>query len=175
MGDIDNSKNDNEGIGSGLLGLLIVGVLGYAAYKSTTSNSEADNMEGRKQTISSYEIEDIVNQIFRDLQQDEVQEFALYYFMPGILGFKEDLYNRMMLYRLTRINETIKSMLAHDFEGYNPILGETQFNELISFIKNDCYNEIKATKFFAQLKGNVLKHIPGMKLIGGDNECKCRI
>lgn len=169
MENTDNTTNSNNDSGKELWGLLLLGALGYVAYKSLTSPSDEANIKDRKPHLSSYDVEGIVNRFFRNLKEDEVIEFTFSCFVPNIIGVKKDLYDRMLLDRLTQINNTIKSMLVKDFEGYNPVHGEVQLRELMSFIKNDCYNEIKETKFFAQLKGNVLKHIPvpGMKLIGG--------
>lgn len=161
MEDTDNKGKDN------LFGLLVLGTLGYFVYKALKESSDDENIRVGKPRLSSSNVKKIVDRIFCNLNEDEIAEFAVFSFMPDILGMKKDLYNRLMLDRLTRINDTIKQMLVNDFEGYNPIHGETQLKELMYFIKNDCYNEIKTTKFIAQLKGNVVKHIPGMKLIGG--------
>lgn len=157
---------DNKGKGN-LFGLLALGTLGYFVYKALKGASDDEDIKDGKPRLSSSNVKEIVDRTFRNLNESEIAEFVFFSLVPDISGMKKDLYNRMMLDRLTRINNAIKWMVENDFEGHNPIHGEAQLKELMSFIKNDCYNKIKMTKFIAQLKGDMVKRIPGMKLIGG--------
>lgn len=158
----NQDNNSSESLG----GLILLGILGYAAYKVFSSNSgDTDNVQ-KKRTLYPEHIESIVREQFRSITDDEMMVSCFSLMMPDILGIKKDHYNDMLLRRLKSINMSILSMINSGFEAHNPNLGDEQFNDLLSFIRTDCYNDIKATKFFCQLEGKFLSLMPGFKLVG---------
>lgn len=160
----DNNDNSGDDLG----GLLWMGILGYAAYKLLKSKPTDDENHSSKKRLSSYEIEPIVNHQFNfsSINDDEIFMTCVSCMVPDILGIKKEHYDEMLMSRLHRIDGTINSMMNSDYEGYKQELSESQFKDLISFIRNDCYDEIKETKFIYGLKGKLMSFLPGMKLIG---------
>lgn len=163
----DNQENSNSDSHDGLGSLLLIGILGFAAYKALTSKSTSgSNDTPVKRRLSSYDIESIVSNCFYSMDGDEVVLSGIAYLLPDFMGIKNNHYDDMMLRRLNRINDSIKSMISSNYEAYNPHIGESQFKDLINFIRTDCYHEVKGVKFISQLEGNLLSYMPGMKLIG---------
>ena len=157
----DNSDNNS----SGLSGLILLGLLGYAAYKSLKSSSN-NNDKPSKKSLSSYNIESIVDVQFRYIDDEELAMTCFSFFVPDFTGIKKNHYDEMLLRRLNHINKHILSMVQSGYEAYNPNIDENHMKDLLSFIRNDCYEEIKATKFISQLKGKVMSFVPGMNLMG---------
>lgn len=130
------------------------------------SGGESSSSSG-KRCLSRYIIENIVNSRFRDLDEIDMCKMAVYYVMPDLfLGkVKDEIYNEMMFDRINEINSCIFSM-KDSYEGHYPNHGANEINGLISFIKIDCYEEIKLTKFFKNLEGVFVGRMPGMGLVG---------
>lgn len=163
----DNQDNSNSDSYEGLGSLLLIGIFGYAAYKALTSKSTSgSNDTPAKRRLSSYDIESIVSKCFYSIDGDEAMLSGLAYLLPDFMGIKNNHYDDMMLRRLNMINDSIKSMISSNYEAYNPQIGESQLKDLVSFIRKDCYHEVKDVKFISQLEGNLLSYMPGMKLIG---------
>lgn len=157
----DNSDNNSSGLG----GLILLGILGYAAYKSFKSSSNSNDKPSKK-SLSSNNIESIVDEQFRYVDDDELAMTCFCFFVPDFTGIRRNHYDEMLLSRLNRTNRNIISMVQSGYEAYDPNIDENQMKDLLSFIRNDCYEEIKATKFISQLKGKVMSFVPGMKLMG---------
>ena len=157
----DNTDNNSGDLG----GLILLGILGYAAYKSFKSGSNSNDKSSKK-SLSFYNIESIVDEQFRYVDDDELAMTCFCFFDPDFTGIKRNHYDEMLLSRLNRTNRNIISMVQSGYEAYNPNIDENQMKDLLSFIRNDCYEEIKATKFISQLKGKVMSFVPGMNLMG---------
>lgn len=161
----DSDKFDLEGLGA-LIGL---GLLAYGVYKIFTSSdgTSSDVDSSRKKHLSGWIIEDIVNSSFRSLSDVDLIKLGLYYTMPDVLAgkIKDDIYKQIMFERLSEIQNRILS-LKEEYEGYYLPHSESELYDLISFIKNDCYEQIKNTKFITNLKGEILKKIPGFGMVG---------
>ncbi len=161
----DSDKLDLEGLGA-LIGL---GLLAYGVYKIFTSSdgTSNDGDSSRKKHLSGWIIEDIVNSSFRSFSDVDLITLGLYYTMPDVLAgkIKDDIYKRIMFERLSEIHNRILS-LKEEYEGYYLPHRESELYDLISFIKNDCYEQIKTTRFITNLKGEILKKIPGFGVVG---------
>ena len=108
-----------------------------------------------------------MNSSFRSLSDVDLKMLALYHTMPDVLArkIKNDIYKQIMFERLGEIQNRILS-LKEEYEGYYLPHSENELYDLISFIKNDCYEQIKTTKFITNLKGEILKKIPGFGMVG---------
>lgn len=124
-------------------------------------------MGRQKKKLSNWIIEVIVNLSFRSLSDVDLIKLGLYYIMPDVLAgkIKDDIYKQIMFERLSEIQNRILS-LKEEYEGYYLPHSESELYDLISFIKNDCYEQIKNTKFITNLKGEILKKIPGFGMVG---------
>lgn len=162
MAETNNNENSSDGLGS----LLVLGLLGYAAYKLFKSGDSDSGDTSYKKRLSSYEIDSIVNQAFRELSDDEIAMSCACLFIPDILGVKKEHYDNMLLSRIKIINHQIETMKKSGYEAFNPQLNEDRINDLLSYIRNDCYQEIKDIKFIAKLKGNLMSFVPGFSLVG---------
>lgn len=162
MAENTNSENNDS---SGFLGLVWAGLLCYGAYKLLTSKSDGSDSNSRKH-LSEYDIKDIVNDYFHSMSDDEIMMTCFTSMIPDILNVKKDHYDEMLFNRLCGINNSIKSMIQANYDAYKPQLGDSDFKNLIYFLRNDCYNEIKATKFLYQLEGKFMSLLPGQSLFG---------
>lgn len=158
--------NDNTNASDGLGGLLVLGLLGYAAYKFIKSGISEGNATSSKKRLSPFEIESFVNTEFRHLDDDEIALSCVCLFIPDFIGFKKEHYDNMLLSRIKNIDRHINSMINLGYEAFNQQLNEEQLKDLLSFIRKDCYQEIKDIKFIAKMKGNLMSFIPGMKFFG---------
>lgn len=161
-----DEATDKENSDKGLGGLLILGLLGYAAYKVLKTSGHNDGEDLSPKRLTTFEIYSIVNDEFYHIDDDEIVMSCLFLVIPDITGIKKEHYNDMLRSRIMSINRQIKSMISSGYEAFNPQISEEQLNGLLSFIRNDCYQEIKGTKFIAQLEGNLMSFIPGMKFMG---------
>ena len=169
MNDKGNSENSSD---NGFVALLALGLLGYAAYKAFTSSSQDSSIPSKKR-LSSSMVDDIVNDSFRSLDEFDMGKLAMYYVMPDFLmgSVKNEIYHDMMFERINRIYKTLSSF-KEEYEGFYPTLCESDISNVISFIKNDCYDEIKYTKFFASIKGSVIGKLPGLGLVSKATNAK---
>lgn len=163
MSNNDSNKSDN-----GLAALLLIASLGYAAYKTLTTSSNPS-----KKILSSFMVDDIVNRFFRSFDEFDMGSLALYYVLPDFFmgSFKDEIYHDIMFKRINLIYHRL-SLFKGDYEGYYPTLSESDINNLICFIKTDCYEEIKYTKFFASLKGIFIGKLPGLGAVGTATKAK---
>lgn len=147
--------------------ILVGGALLYGASKLFGFLGGESSSSSGKRCLSPYIIEDIVNRCFRELDEIDMCKMALYYAMPDLfLGkVKDEIYHEMMFDRIKRINDSLFSM-KDNYEGYYPNHGTNEINSLISFLKNDCYELIKFTKFLKNLEGNFWERMPGLGLVG---------
>lgn len=156
----DDSKKD-------LATVLVGAALLYGISKLFGFSGGESSSSSGKRCLSRYIIENIVNRCFRDLDEVDMCKMAAYYVMPDLfLGkVKDEIYNEMMFDRINEINSSIFS-LKNSYEGHYPNHGTNEIYSLISFMKKDCYEEIKLTKFFSNLKGNFIERMPGLGLVG---------
>lgn len=112
-------------------------------------------------------IEEIVNHVFRSINEVDAAELALYYALPDFFTgkMKDEIYNQLMFDRLKEINDRIISY-KDTHAGPYPTHGNKELLELISFIKNDCYEQIKMMKSHKNLEAEFIKKIPGFGIVG---------
>ena len=156
----DSDKLDLEG----LKALIGFGLLAYGVYK--LFSSKGSDLPSKK-CLTYRIIEKIVNGSFRSLSEIDMQKMIFYYALPNVFTgkIKEDIYVQMMYDRLKNIHDNIL-VLKDEYEGYYPTYSERDIYDLISYIKNDCYKQIKTAKLITNLKGEILKNIPGLGVVG---------
>lgn len=161
-------EENNNNSGNSLGGLIWMGILGFTAYKLLKSRGSSNESETSRKRLSYSDVDSIVSKYFyfSSMNDDEMVMSCFSLMVPDILGVKKQHYDEMLLNRINSIKGDIMSILASGYEGYNPNLEESHLRDLLTFIRCDCYNEIKDTKFICQLEGKVMSYFPGMKYIG---------
>lgn len=168
-----SSNSDTEdSSGNGLGALLLLGLC-YAAYKAFTTSGNQDSNTPSKKRLTSSMVDEIVSRNFRSFNEFDMGRLAMYYALPDFFmgSIKDEIYQNMMFERINRIYQTLITFKG-EYEGFYPTLSESDINNLINFIKNDCYEQIKHTKFFASIKGMLIGKLPGLGLIGKASSAK---
>lgn len=166
--DNNNDEGKQQEMTSKGLGLLLgLGLLGYAVYKVLTTPAEDDKSQKR---LYASLVADIVNKNLVSTDGDDLGQIALYYALPSnyltklITDIDDEIYKNIMFRRIKKINEALLS-LKDEYEGYYPNHGDAEIYSLIEFMKEDCYELIKFTKFFASLRSLFIGKLPGLGFV----------